>query len=131
MSKPIERIKVTTLDGKNFYVKALFDTGAFYTLIRQDFVPAHTSIEKYRRPALFTTAARQGNVKAIGELGLILAIAGKMIKTTAMVTVDLKREFILGAMTMQEWDIDILNKNGKTKIRIGRDMRDPEITEVD
>ncbi|MBI2059133.1 MAG: hypothetical protein HYT87_05115 [Nitrospirae bacterium] len=62
---------------------------------------------------------------------LVMTIGEKMIQDDALVSPDLGQDMLVGAGTMQKWDIIIRNRNGKTKVIVGRDMRDPEITEVD
>lgn len=60
-----------------------------------------------------------------------MKIEGRIIEDEALISPDLGQDLLIGAKTMQAWDISILNNNGKTTVRIGRDTRDPDITEVD
>ena len=53
------------------------------------------------------------------------------ISDIALVSPDLSQEMIVGAGTMQKWDISIINRNGHTEVTVGRDMHDPDIIEVD
>ena len=131
MSKPILKVTITNTGGRSASIPAVFDTGSFYTLIRQDRLPAGTSLLRYRVPEILRAAAKGSRLRVIGETGLIITIGRKKIRDTALVTPDLAREMILGAGTMQKWDISVHNRNGKTRIAVGRDMSDPEITEVD
>ncbi len=131
MSKPIENVTLTTIEEQSVHTKALFDSGSFYTIVREDILPQNTQILRYKNPELFGTAGKNGSVSITGVTSLVVAIGEKMISTRAYVSPDLRREFIVGAETMQAWDISIHTTNGKTKIHVGHDMRDPEITEVD
>ena len=36
MTKPVLEIEITTAEGKSGTVNAVFDTGSFYTLLRED-----------------------------------------------------------------------------------------------
>ena len=56
MSKPIEQITFTTLEDKSVSVEALFDSGSYYTIIREDVLPAGTQILQYKAPQSFGTA---------------------------------------------------------------------------
>lgn len=39
MSKPIYSIEIITADAKKRAVNTVFDTGSFYTIIREDCIP--------------------------------------------------------------------------------------------
>ena len=39
MSKPIHEITIETMEKKTNKVKTLFDTGSFYTIVREDVLP--------------------------------------------------------------------------------------------
>lgn len=131
MSKPIKKIIVKTNDEKTAEVNAVFDTGSFYTIIRQDRIPAGSAILPRLNTQQFRTAGQGGKLNVIGDISLTLTIGDKMIQDSAFVSPDLVSDMLIGAKTMQAWDISIQNKNGHTEIHIGYDMRDPEITEVD
>ena len=131
MSKPVLDIAITTLDGRSRKIPAVLDTGSFYSLIRQDLLPSGTDLLRYPSRRIFRTAARGGKLGTIGATELIITICGKKILANVLVSSNLAREMIIGAGTMQMWDISIKNRNGKTRVIVGRDMRDPEITEVD
>lgn len=125
------KVTVATLDEKRTELDALFDTGSFYTILRNDCVPTDGAIFLYKKPQKLNTAGSKGNIEIIGESILVITISNKLVKSVALVSPDLRREMIIGAITMQEWDISINTRNGKTTVIVGRDMRDPEITEVD
>ena len=42
----------------------------------------------------------------------------------------LAQEMLVGAGTMQKWDISIVTQRGLTEVFVGRDMRDPDINDV-
>lgn len=130
MSKPIIDIELRTIDGKTAKAKAVVDTGSYYTIIREDKLPTGAQRIKYLKPQVFATAEKKGqlHIKAVTEL--ILVINAHPVMDSVLISSDLKAEFILGAKTMQAWDITVKNRNGKTTVVVGRDMNDPEIQTV-
>ena len=128
--KPIQNITVETLDGNSKTLEALVDSGSFYTIIRSDALPVTTSMYYYREPKLFGTAAQEGKLKILGVITLIIEINNQRIDDSVLISDHLSSDMIIGAKTMQAWDISIVNDNGNTKIKVGRDMRDPVITTV-
>ena len=130
MSKPIQNVEIMTRDAKAGKATALFDSGSFYSIVRADKVPEGAMIIPFAVPQEFKTASQEGTLKVTGEIPLVITVEGKMVEDSVFVSPDLGREMIIGAKTMQAWDISIVNTNGHTEIRVGRDMRDPEITEV-
>ena len=131
MSKPVLDIKIGKKEGKKCVVAALIDSGSFYTLIREDCLPADVRVDKYKTAEKLGMAGKGGHLRAIGETVLIMNINGHPISDEVRIAPDLKREFILGAGTMQKWDISIKNKNGHTQIIVGHDMNDPDIQAVE
>ncbi|MBI2061258.1 MAG: hypothetical protein HYT87_16080 [Nitrospirae bacterium] len=131
MSKPILPVILTSTDMKKKRVEAFFDTGSFFTIIRRDVVPSGRATLPYKKAKRLGTAGRRGGVIISGETVLVIEIGKRMISSRAIISPDIKREMIIGAGAMQEWDISVRNRNGKTKVLVGRDLRDPEITEVD
>lgn len=131
MSKPILEILITTPDEKSGSVKAVFDSGSFYTILREDKVPAGASVLWRKQPRTFRTAAKGASFSATGELPLVLTIGDREVDDVALVSADLSQEMLVGAGTMQKWDISIINRNGHTEVAVGRDMRDPDVVEVD
>lgn len=130
MSKPIKNITITTSGDKSSEVSAIFDTGSFYTIVREDRIPSGAPVLQLKTQT-FRIAGKGGNLHITGDIVLTMTIGEKMIKDSALVSPDLVSDILLGAKTMQAWDISIRNKNGKTEIYVGHDMRDPEIMEVD
>jgi phenylacetate-coenzyme A ligase PaaK-like adenylate-forming protein len=131
MSKPMIPVKITTVEGKDVSVRAVLDTGSFYTLIRQDLLPPGTPLIRYSSPEVLRAAARGSRLTVVGTTELIMEVGSKRIRDHAGVCPELASELLIGAKTMQSWDVTIANRNGRTKITVGHDMRDPEITEVD
>ena len=131
MSKPIREIKITTPDDKSSVVKAVFDSGSFYSILREDKVPSGAGLFHRKVPRSFRTAAKGTVFSATGELPLVLTIGDRQVDDLVLVSADLYQEMLVGAGTMQKWDISIVNLNGRTDVEVGRDMRDPDVTEVD
>ena len=131
MSKPILDIEIRTPDEATTTVKAVFDTGSFYTIVREDRVPSPAAIIRRKAPRTLRAAARGSQLTAIGEVSLVLSIGDRQIDDIALVSPELAQEMLVGAGTMQKWDISILNRGGHTEVTVGRDMHDPDITEVD
>lgn len=132
MSKPVKEIHVTSLDGKSGAVKAVFDTGSFYTIIREDRVPSGAQIVREGAQQQFRTAAQGGKLEINGVLPMARIIIGeKIIEDSMLVSPNLAQEMLIGAKTMQSWDVSIINTNGQTDVVVKHDMRDPDITEVD
>lgn len=131
MSKPVREVTVSTMDERSASVKAVFDTGSFNTIVREDRLPAGATIERRLTPLEFRTAAQGGKLRVTGVVVLTISIEDKMIQDDALVSPDLAQDMLIGAKTMQAWDITVQNQNGQTKIIVGHDMRDPDIIEVD
>lgn len=140
MSKPILDIEVSTPDEKTASVRAVFDSGSFYTIVREDKVPSPAAVIVRRTPRqlrigtvrpVVPAAAMGSQLRATGDVSLVLTIGDRQIDDIALVSPDLAQEMIVGAGTMQKWDISIINRNGHTEVSVGRDMRDPDIIEVD
>jgi len=131
MSKPVLPVTITNSKGKSVTIPAVFDTGSFYTLIRRDCLPPATSCERLAEPRTLRAASRGSRLRVTGTTVLVIGVGGKKVLDHALVSPDLAREMIIGAGTMQQWDISIRNRNGRTRVVVARGMGDPEITEVD
>ena len=131
MSKPIFPVRITTPDDRSSTVQAVFDSGSFYSILREDKVPAGAPVIRRAHPRTFRTAARGSALAATGELPVVLAIGDREIDDVVLVSADLSQEMMVGAGTMQKWDISIVTREGRTEVVVGRDMHDPDITEVD
>ncbi|MBI2060812.1 MAG: hypothetical protein HYT87_13675 [Nitrospirae bacterium] len=130
MGKPVLTITVISGDKKKKTIPALFDTGSHYSIIRSDCVPSARTVIRFPLIKTLGTASKTGGVRIVGETGLIMTIGRRRINDRVLVSPDLKREMVIGADTMQGWDITIKNRNGKTRVSVGHDMRDPDIIEV-
>ena len=118
MSKPILNIDILTLHEESTTVKAVIDTGSFYTIIREDKVPSSATIVTRKTPLMLRAASRGSKLSATGEVSIMLTIAGKQISDIALVSPDLSQEMIVGAGTMQKWDISTINRNGHTEVTV-------------
>jgi hypothetical protein len=131
MSKPTLDVRITTLEEESATVNAVFDSGSFFTVLREDKVPAGATVVRRKTPRVFRTAAAGGQLSVIGEVPLLISIRGSEIEDSALVSSELSQEMLIGAGTMQKWDISIVNRNGRTDVEVGRDLSDPDITEID
>ena len=131
MSKPILDVEIQTPDDKAATVKAVIDSGSFYTIVREDKVPSAASIVWRKTPRVLRAAVKGSQPVAIGDVSLVLTVSGRQIDDVALVCRDMAQDMIIGAGTMQKWDISILNRNGHTEVSVGRDMHDADLTEVD
>ena len=130
MSKPVRPADITTVEGYKVNVSAIFDSGSFYTIVREDCLPKDALILRYKTAEYFGTAQKSGKLLSIGSIRLIVHVEGHYIKADAEVCPELSAELIIGAREMQSWDITIQNDNGKTTVHIGHDMNDPDIQTV-
>ena len=117
------------MDNRNGAVNALFDTGSFYTIIREDCMPPKAYF--YPQSNELGTASHGGKLKISGATILIIEHEGRKIKTQVLVSPTLKQDMIIGAEAMQSWHINVLNTKKETKVIFNLDMRDPDINEVD
>jgi len=131
MSKPILDVEVSSLDDKSSKATAVFDTGSFYTIIRRNKLPKGSPFLKSRKRKYLKTAGKGGRLTVVGATVLRIRIRRRIIRTEVLVSPNLSQEMLIGAGTMQAWDISIQNKNGKTEVNIGHDLRDPQIQQVD
>jgi len=131
MSKPVLDIILTTPDEATASVKAVFDTGSFYSILREDKVPPGSRVIPRKTPRTFRAAAIGMTLRATGELPVMLAIGDRKIDDVVLVGADLAQEMLIGAGMMQKWDISIITRKGRTEVVVGWDMRDPDLTEVD
>lgn len=130
MSKPIRGVEINTTADKNTSLDAVFDTGSFYTIIREDCLPSGTVIERYKHEKKFGMARRGAKIRITGAVHLEIKVEKHWIDGDVLVAPSLSSAMLIGAGLMQMWDISIKNKNGHTIIHIGRDMNDPDIQTV-
>jgi hypothetical protein len=131
MSKPVRLIPFRTTQGYEGIAQAVIDSGSFYSLIRRDLLPRSLRLSRRNLPAALRAATKRSRLRIAGSVDLVLTIEGKRILDMVLVSRDLGRDMIVGAHAMQAWDISIRNRNGHTKIVVGHEMREREITEVD
>ena len=131
MSKPIVEAVLSTPDGARVTVQALVDSGSFYTIVRESMLPPQAARFPVRVPMRLGTAGRDGTLQVVSETILEVTLCGKTIRIPAFLSPDLRREMLIGAGAMQDWEIAIANDNGRTRVVVGRDVNDPEVTEVD
>jgi hypothetical protein len=131
MSKPVVTVTILAAKGKSAVLPAVFDTGSFFTIVRRDCLPAGTAVRPLASPLRLRAATKGSRLKVAGTAELVIQVGRKRIMDDALVSPNLAPKMLIGAKTMQAWDISIRNRNGSTRIVLGRDLRDPEITEVD
>lgn len=131
MSKPVVAVEFETFGGKKGRAEAVFDTGAYPTLIREDLLPPDAVVDRRPSPLRMKTAAEGGTLTVTGSVTLTITVADRVIQDAVLVSPDLSKGMLIGAGTMQKWDISIRNENGHTTVHIARDLRDPDIQEVD
>ena len=130
MTKPIIDVELESMDGYKGAARAVFDSGSHSTLIREDCLPKGTVMGRRKKRLVFKTAAKGGTLEIVGGVVLIITIGDRMIRDEALVSPDLSQEMIIGAGTMQKWDITLRNTNGRTQVEIPKDLNDPDIQEV-
>jgi hypothetical protein len=128
--KPILDVEIETLDARKRRVRSLFDTGAHPTILRESCLPEGAALLRSPVPRPMRTAAAGGRLTISGGTILSITIGDRLIEDEALVSPDLAQELLIGAGTMQKWDITIRNRNGRTRVEVGRDLRDPDIQEV-
>ena len=132
MTQPVLDVSIETLDARRGKVRAVFDFGAHPTIIREDRLPAGATVVRKPIPARMRTAAQGGTLDIVGgTILLITTVGGRTIQDEALVSPNLSQEMLVGAGTMQKWDILIVNENGHTRVEVGRDLSDPDVQEVD
>ncbi len=131
MSKPVMEVVVRSMLGGRAKVRAVFDTGSHFSIIQESKLPARTTVLGYPKPERLKTAARGGRLEITGTTVLYIQIGRKVVRHEVLVSPELSQEMLIGAGTLQEWDICVRNGGGRTRVTVGRDVRDPEVTEVD
>ena len=131
MGKPIQTLTVRDVADRPATVRAVFDTGSHFTIVRESCLPAGAQVLKYAKPKDMRTATQGGPLSITGATQLVIEIGDKQVQDEVLVAPQLGQEMLVGAGTMQKWDISIQNENGHTRVVVGKDLRDPDITEVD
>lgn len=130
MSKPILDVQLVTIEGLRARAQAVIDPGSYYTIVREDILPKRAAVPRYPSVRKLGMAGRGGKLQVVGTVDLEITLVGRRIQVLALVAPDLQKEMIIGAGTMQAWDISIVSRNGTTKVVVGLDMRDPDVNEV-
>ena len=131
MSKPILEAKLETFDGKTGHARAVFDSGASVSLVREDCVPPGAYVVLRPKPRILKTACQEGKLSVVGVVVMKMAFGDHVIEDEVQVSPDLAREMLIGVGTMQKWDISVITKNGGTHVDFGRDLFDPEMEHID
>jgi hypothetical protein len=131
MTKPMLEVGLETFGGKTGSARAVFDTGSYQSLIREDRVPPGAVVDRPPTPVKLRTAAQGGKLHVVGAVVMTITIGNRMIQDDVLVSPDLSEEMLIGAKTMQAWDITIRSHNGHTEVVVGLDLRDPDVQEVD
>lgn len=131
MTKPVIVVSLRTFGGKEGKARAVFDTGSYRSLIREDRLPAGALVDRSPAPLELKTAAQGGRTHVVGALVLTITVKDRMIEDEVLVSPDQSQEMLIGAGTMQKWDITIRSDNGHTEVIVGTDLRDPDVQEVD
>ena len=131
MSKPILQVGLQSIEGGRSTARAVFDTGSYYSIVQEAKLPAKTLIHRYRKPETLRTASKGGKLDVTGTTLLIIQIGQKWVRDEVLISPNLNQEMLIGTGTMQKWDISIGNNGGRTRVSVGRDLHDPEVTEVD
>src|ERR1039457_6262764 len=114
--KPVFPVKITSLNKTSTDLNAVFDSGSYYTIIREDRLPLKTAV--IPQQITFRTANKKGSLTILGQTILTIGIGKKMIQDAVLVSSELGSDMLIGAKTMQSWDISIINVKGKTKIKV-------------
>ena len=130
MTKPIMDVNLRTPDGKTRKVRAIFDTGSYRTLIREDCVPDGAIIIPAVPSRELRTAAQGGRLRITGLLVLSIGIGNRAVEGEVLVSPDLSQEMLVGCGIMHAWDISVKNHNGSTEVVVGLHLDDPDVQEV-
>ncbi len=131
MSKPIVDVTLKSLEGTSAKVRAVFDSGSHHSIIQEAKLPPKTLVHKYAKTETLKTAGVGGRLHISGRTLLIIHIGSKRVSDEVLVSPDLSKDMLVGAGTMQKWDISIGNGGGRTRIAVGHHMDDPDVQEVD
>ena len=106
-----EKIKLVGSKGE-VELEALFDTGATYSLIREDIAERLATLEPLKPPIEAKMATEENRLVVEKRVILDFYIDGHRYSDEFLVVPELRREAIIGVGTMQKWHIivDALNK---------------------
>lgn len=124
MGKILKQLEVLGNKGKQ-RVEVLFDTGASQSCIRRDVATRVATVFRKRSAKTFVLADGRTQIKTDEVAVLDLRINGKAIDDYFYVLKDGRREVIVGAGTMQRWDLKLHPR--RHLIEIGTDPEDLEL----
>ncbi|MBI4711911.1 MAG: retroviral-like aspartic protease [Planctomycetes bacterium] len=113
-------IKQLIIKGIQGQVKAevLFDTGVRRSVIRKDIARKVTPLVNLPSPMAFRLAESKTELKTNLVTNIILRVNGRIIQDQFYVLEKLSREVIIGADTMQSWEIKLDPKNESIKVGV-------------
>lgn len=113
----VKKLTVQGDKGKND-LEVFFDSGARRSVIRKDAAEKIASLQKSLLRRTFTLADNKTQIHSEEVTVLWITIDGKTIDDEFYVVSDLSRELIVGASTMQTWDILLDLKNEKVTVGV-------------
>ena len=118
MGRVFREVKIRSNIGED-EVRALFDTGASRTFIRNDIAKKIGSLVELTRPRIATLGDGENKIKIKEKEGVFLEISldDYVISTDADVSDKLAHELIISASTMQEWGIVVDAESEKVVIK--------------
>ena len=115
MGRVFREVKIRSNIGED-EVRALFDTGASRTFIRNDIAKKIGSLVELRRPRIATLGDGENKIKIKEGIFLEISLDDYVISTDADVSDKLAHELIIGASTMQEWGIIVVDAESEKVI---------------
>ncbi len=94
-------------------VKALFDSGATLSFVKKDVAEKIATLEKLPTKHIFKTADKNNSIVAEYRISADFYIDGLTFSDEFIVLDHLSESLIIGAKTMQGWDIKLDLKNHK------------------
>lgn len=116
MSRLFGEVKIKGNKGQS-QVKALFDTGASRTCIRNDVANKIGNLIPLSSPRRATLGDGENKIEIKEGMFLEITLDDYSIDTTADVSPKLAHDLIIGASTMQEWGIVVEPKEEKVLIK--------------
>ncbi len=89
-------------------VNILFDSGATHSVIRKDIAEELFSINRFTEPEEVGTAKKGGRMQSIGTVAFHTRLDNCEITDQALVVDELRSEMIIGASTLQKYEIKML-----------------------
>jgi hypothetical protein len=118
--------KLEVIGDKNkINADVLFDSGARRSVIRKDIAEKITTIVKFPVPFKFCLADGKTQVETNLVADVMVRVDGRIIFDQFPVLNRLSREIIIGANTLQSWEI-LLDAKNET-IKVGVDLKAIEL----